>query len=240
MVVLIVGISLAGYIIYKFFGERAGIVMGGILGGLISSTATTVSYARRSAKAPASSRVAAVVIMIASTIVFARVLLEIGVVAPSFLPTAFLPISLLMLLQAALAGGMWFWGRNQPTEMPAQENPSELKSALGFAALYAIVVFAIAAAKQHFGERGLYTVAILSGLTDMDAITLSTAQLVTSARLDADHGWRVIVLASLANLVFKSIIVMALGQRQLRSRIVPLFGLVLLAGALILWLWPLA
>ena len=82
--------------------------------------------------------------------------------------------------------------------------------------------------------------AILSGLTDMDAITLSTAQLVTSARLDANHGWRVIVLASLANLAFKSIIVMALGPRQLRSRIVPLFGLVLLAGALILLLWPAA
>jgi uncharacterized membrane protein (DUF4010 family) len=168
------------------------------------------------------------------------VLFEIGVVAPTFLSTAFLPIFLLMLLQAALAGGMWFWGRNQPTEMPTQENPSELKSALGFAALYAIVVFAIAAAKEHFGERGLYTVAILSGLTDMDAITLSTAQLVASVRLDADHGWRVIVLASLANLVFKSLIVMAVGQRQLRSRIVPLFGLVLLAGASVLLLWPAA
>jgi len=238
MVVLIVGISLAGYIIYKFFGERAGIVMGGILGGLISSTATTVSHARRSANAPASSRAAAVVITIASTIAFGRVLLEIGVVAPSFLPTALLPISLLMVLQAALAAGMWFLGRNQPTEMPAQENPSEMKSALGFAALYAIVVFAVAAAKQHFGQRGLYAVALLSGLTDMDAITLSTAQLVSAARLDADHGWRVIVLASLANLLFKSVIVMALGQRQLRSRIVPLFGLVLLVGASILLLWP--
>ena len=157
MVVLIVGISLAGYIIYKFFGERAGIVMGGVLGGLISSTATTVSHARRSANVPASSRAAAVVITIASTIAFGRVLLEIGVVAPSFLPTALPPISLLMFLQAALAAGMWFLGRNQPTEMPAQENPSELKSALGFAALDAIVVFAVAAAKQHFGEtRALY------------------------------------------------------------------------------------
>ena len=115
-----------------------------------------------------------------------------------------------------------------------------MKSALGFAALYAIVVFAVAAAKQLFGQRGLYAVALLSGLTDMDAITLSTAQLVTAARLDATHGWRVIVLASLANLAFKSGIVMVLGQRQLRARIVPVFGLVLLAGALILLLWPAA
>jgi uncharacterized membrane protein (DUF4010 family) len=186
MVVLIVGISLAGYIIYKFFGQGAGIVMGGVLGGLISSTATTVSHARRSANAPATSRAAAVVITIASTIAFARVLLEIGVVAPSFLPTVLLPISLLMLLQAALAAGMWYLDRNQPTQMPAQENPSELKSALGFAALYAIVVFAIAAAKQHFGERGLYAVALLSGLTDMDAIT----PLYRTTRDFGASGWR--------------------------------------------------
>src|SRR5262245_18091256 len=96
----------------------------------------------------------------------------------------------------------------------------------------------LAAAKEHFGQRGLYTVAILSGLTDMDAITLSTAQLVTSARLDANHGVRVIVLPSLANLAFKFIIVVALGPRLLLSRIVPLFGLVLLVGASILLLWP--
>jgi uncharacterized membrane protein (DUF4010 family) len=238
MVVLIVGISLAGYIVYRFFGEQAGIVTGGILGGLISSTATTVSYARRTSTAPASSRAAAVVIMVASTIVFGRILLEIGLVAPSFVRTALPPIALLMVLQASLAAGMWLWGRNEATEMPIQENPTELKSALGFAALYAIVVFAVAAAKQHFGERGLYAVAALSGLTDMDAITLSTAQLVNSARLEADRAWRVILLASLSNLVFKSLIVAALGRRELLARIAPLFGVVLLAGGAILLLWP--
>lgn len=240
MVVLIVGLSLAGYITYKFFGERAGTVMGGVLGGMISSTATTVSFARRTANASAGSRAAAVVIMVASTIAFGRVLVEIGVVAPSFLPVAVGPIALLMALQAGLAGGLWFWGRKQPAEMPAQENPSELKSAFGFAALYAVVVLAVAAGKQLFGDRGLYVVAALSGLTDMDAITLSTSQLVNSTRLDADHGWRVILLASLANVTFKSLIVAAIGPRQLLARTVPLFGLVLLAGIAIFLLWPVA
>jgi hypothetical protein len=78
MVVLIVGISLAGYIVYKSFGEQVGIVVGGILGGLISSTATTISYARRAVNSPATSRSAAIVIMVASTVVFGRILLEIG------------------------------------------------------------------------------------------------------------------------------------------------------------------
>jgi uncharacterized membrane protein (DUF4010 family) len=240
MVVLIVGLSLAGYIIYKFFGERAGIVMGGILGGLISSTATTVSYARRTVSVPAASWASAIVIMVASTIAFARVLLEIGVVAPSFLPVAFRQIVLLMILQALLAGGMWLWGRKLPTEMPAHGNPSELKSALTFAAAYGVVVFAVAAGMHHFGDRGLYVVAALAGLTDMDAITLSTAQLVSAARLDADQGWRVILLASLANVTFKSLIVMVVGQSQLRARVVPVFGLVLLAGIAVLFFWPVA
>ena len=83
MVVLMVGISLGGYLTYKFLGRSAGIVIGGILGGAISSTVTTVSYARRSCASPDASHVAAVVIMIASTVVYGRVILECGVVAGS-------------------------------------------------------------------------------------------------------------------------------------------------------------
>jgi len=97
MAVLIVGISLGGYIIYKFFGENAGTVLGGILGGAISSTATTMSYARRAAAGPNGARPAALAIMIASTMVYARVLIEILVVAPNFFPRAVGPI--------AIAGG---------------------------------------------------------------------------------------------------------------------------------------
>ena len=239
MVVLIVGISLAGYIIYKFFGERAGIVMGGVLGGLISSTGhnsqSRQKICQRSSQQPCG-----------CCCDYDRFY---DCVWPgalgnrsgsAILLTNCAPADFSVDAPAGCTGRRHVVLGPQPTHRSAQENPSELKSALGFATLYAIVVFAIAAAKEHFGERGLYTVAIFSGLTDMDAITLSTAQLVTSARLDADHGWRVIVLASLANLVFKSLIVIALGQRQLRLRIVPLFGLVLLVGASILLLWPVA
>ncbi|MGH9426474.1 MAG: DUF4010 domain-containing protein [Terriglobia bacterium] len=100
-------------------------------------------------------------------------LLEIGLVAPSLLPVAFRPIVLLMFLHQALLAAACGSGAESSTEMPVQDNPSELKSALTFAAVYAIVVFAVAAGKHLFGERGLYVIAALSGLTDMDAITLS-------------------------------------------------------------------
>ena len=237
MVVLIVGISLGGYILYKFFGERAGLVLGGILGGLISSTATTVSYAKRTADAPEGSRLAGVVIMIASTIVFARLLLEVALVAPGFLPFAAPPLVIMFALFALLSVASWFRVKRAQTSMPEQANPSELKSALFFGAVYAFVRFAVAAAKDWFGNSGLYAVAALSGLTDTDAITLSTAQLVGGQLLSPQDGWRLILVAGMSNLLFKAVLVATLGAKKLLLMIAPLYGLVLLTGTLLLLFW---
>jgi uncharacterized membrane protein (DUF4010 family) len=238
MVVLIVGLSLSGYISYKFFGEQAGIVLGGILGGVISSTATTVSYARRTAKAPESSGLAAVAVMIASTVVFARLLLEIAAVAPSFWPVAGPPLLVMLALFAAFSAALWLGDRNKPHEMPEQENPSQLKSALLFGLLYAVALLAVAAVKERFGHEGLYVVAGLSGLTDVDAITLSTSQLVKANRLGASDGWRLILLATMSNLVFKAAVVAVLGHRRLLMKVAVLYGLALAVGAALLLWWP--
>lgn len=238
MVVLIVGISLGGYIIYKFWGEKAGIVLGGILGGLISSTATTVSYARRTAHAAALHRGAALVLLIASTVVFMRVLVEIAVVAPGFLLSAAPPLLIVAALLAVAAAVLWSRGPQEQSSMPAQENPTEFKSALFFGLLFALVLLAVAAARDILGQRGLYAVAALSGLTDMDAITLSTAQLVSSDRLDGGTGWRLIMLASLSNLAFKAGTVAVLGHRHLLARIAPIYGLAAAVGVLLILVWP--
>lgn len=238
MVVLIVGLSLAGYIAYKFFGENAGVLLGGILGGVISSTATTVSYSRRAASAPEISRLAAIVIMTASTVVFARVLLEIAVVAPNFLLDAAPPIIAMLILFIVFSAIAWFRGREEQTSMPEQQNPSELRTALVFALLYAIVLVAVAAAKARFGDRGLYVVAGLSGLTDVDAITLSTAQLVNAGTLDANQGWRIILLALVSNVLFKGATVLMIGHRYLFSKIVWYYAASIAAGLLFILLWP--
>ncbi len=238
MVALIVGISLVGYIIYKFFGEKAGTLAGGILGGLISSTATTVSYARRTRDNPSSAKLASVVIMIASAVVFARVLLLISTTAPSFLPSAGGPLGAMLLVALVLAGIAWFTGRGTATQMPEQKNPSELKAALIFGALYGVVLLAGAAARTYLGESGLYAVAVLSGLTDMDAITLSVSQMVQQTQVDGATGWRLILTASLANLFFKTVTVAAVGNRALLGRIAVLFGGAFAGGLLIIFLWP--
>ncbi|HEV8482798.1 MAG TPA: MgtC/SapB family protein [Blastocatellia bacterium] len=237
MVVLIVGISLGGYVVYKFFGQQSGMLLGGILGGVISSTATTVSYSRRTSKEQAISGLAGIVIMIASAVVFARVLLEIFLVTPSFFFVACGPILILFGVAGLLSTWLWFRARNEMIEMSPPENPTELKSAIFFGLLYALVLFAVAAAKDRFGDRGLYVVAGLSGLTDVDAITLSTSQLVNSGRLDGSDGWRLIVVALTSNMIFKAATVAVLGHRVLLRKIAPLYGAALLVAGLLLIVW---
>lgn len=238
MVVLIVGLSLLGYVAYKMFGARAGAALGGVLGGLISSTATTVSYARRSKEDPESSRLAALVVVIASAVVFGRVLVEIGVVASrSFLDLA-PPIAAMLGVMAALSAAVWILDRKKMAEPPEQGNPAELKSAVFFGLVYAGVLLAVAFARDRFGTAGLYTVAAISGLTDVDALTLSTSRLVEGGRLAPGDGWRAILIAALSNLVFKMGIVAVLGSRRMLGRVAVLFGAALVGGGVILWVWP--
>jgi len=234
MVVLIVGLSLGGYIVYKFFGRNAGILLGGILGGAISSTATTVSYARGTRDDAAAARTAAIVIMIASTVMYLRVLLAVVVVAPEFLLTAAAPVVVLMILTLVPAMVLWFRVRGQSSPMPEQTNPTQLKSAIVFGVMYAAVVLALAVARHYWNGQGLYAVAFFSGLTEMDAITLSTARMSLTDNMIASDGWRLIVVAAMANLVSKAGIAGLLGGRRLLARIALLFAIPMLGGAVLL------
>jgi uncharacterized membrane protein (DUF4010 family) len=238
MVVLIVGIGLLGYFIYKLFGNRAGTFLGGVLGGLISSTATTVSYARRTKSARGSSQLAALVIFIASTIAFVRILTEVAIVAPDTLPVVAPPLLAVIGLMCATGLIVYFTNKEEGDQMPEQENPAQLKAALVFGGIYGLVIFATAAAKDYLGESGLYMVAIISGLTDVDAITLSTSRLMNVGNLSPDNGWRIILVAALSNVAFKAALVGFLGNRSLLGKIALLFGIVLLGGLLVLWWWP--
>lgn len=235
MVVLIVGMGLAGYVAYKLFGQKGGTLLAGVLGGVISSTATTVSQARRARGDEEASDVAALVVVLASGTVFVRLLIEVAAVAPAFLPTVALPLGGLLLLFTLLALLMWRGGGETMAAGAKAENPSELKPALIFALLYAVILLAVEAARRHFGSTGLYVVAALSGATDMDAITLSTAQLVKDGRLEETTGAKLIVLASLSNLLFKTGIVAVLGNRRMLLRVGLVVGLVVVAGVVYLW-----
>jgi uncharacterized membrane protein (DUF4010 family) len=219
MVVLIVGVSLGGYVAYKFIGLRRGAWLNGVLGGLVSSTATTVSVARSSRHSAGRPEIGAFVIVLASGVVFLRVGILIGATAPAFFREAVGPL-LFLFATLALVGGAILRG---PTDgapaMPIADNPTELKSALLFGVLYAVVLLATAAANARFGAQGLYVAAAISGLSDMDAITLSVAHLVNSTEVTPAVGWRLITVAALANLAFKAGLVGVLGQRSMFLRV---------------------
>jgi uncharacterized membrane protein (DUF4010 family) len=238
MVVLIVGLSVAGYIVYKFYGQNAGTVVGGVLGGLVSSTATTASYARRAGQQPSASSQAAVVIAIASAIAIGRVIVEVGVAAAPVVRYLAPPLAVMFLWMLALSLLVYRFDRPGQAGMSPPKNPAELKLALVFGVMYSLIKLAVAATQHYLGESALYGVAGLSGLTDLDAITLSTAKLVEADRLAADLGWRLILTAALANLAFKGGIAAVLGDRRLALSTLVVFGAAIAGGGLILWLWP--
>jgi uncharacterized membrane protein (DUF4010 family) len=238
MVVLIVGISLAAYLIGKVIGPNKGLLASGLLGGLISSTATTASLSRQSKDTKASPALLAVVIMIASTVVFGRVVVEIFMVAPKAGQSMIYPFLTMMAWMAVVSVVCWLLARKEMVKPPQSEPPSEMKGAVMFGLLYALVLLGVAVARQHFGQGGLYTVAAISGLTDMDAITLSTANLVHSNNLDPGTAWRVILTGGVANLVFKGIMAVTVGSRALAGWVAVVFGVSILGAGLIAWLWP--
>lgn len=240
MVTLIVGISVVGYFIYKLVGKKVGIISNGILGGLISSTATTVSYARKTKDAPNISKLAVFVITVASAISMVRVLIEVAVVVPEKLGQIILPIAAEIVVVAVICVILFYLiNKNKSDDdMPEPENPAQFKSALVFGLLYGFILLAVAFTKQQFGNNALYIVSIISGLTDVDAITLSLSQMMKGDRLQADLGWKLILLASVSNLVFKGIMAIVLGAKDMAKWIAMAFGVAIATGLLIIWLWP--
>ncbi|HNA19911.1 MAG TPA: MgtC/SapB family protein [Agitococcus sp.] len=237
MVVLIVAISLMGYAAYKVFKDKAGTLLAGILGGLISSTATTVSYARNTKTLPETSSLAALAIMLASTVSVIRVTLAFMVVSPSATSVIAPPLLTLFAIMVVICVVLYFSRSGETHTMPEPDNPAELTSAIVFGLLYGGIIFAVAAAKEMFGQQSLYLIAMISGLTDVDAITLSTGRLVEGQRLEAHTGWQLVMIAIMANLVFKWGAVAVLGNKVLLKKLTVIFGAAFMVGLGILAGW---
>ncbi|MDO4586697.1 MAG: DUF4010 domain-containing protein [Planctomycetia bacterium] len=236
MVVLIVGMSLGGYIVYKFFGENAGILLGGFLGGAISSTATTICYSKMARDKTTTDRIAAVVILISSAVQPLRILIIVSVISSAFLATCFLPLFLFMIVSFFPVLILWSTVPKNQFVMPEQSNPTQWKSALTFGLLYAIVLFLMNAAKAEAHNTGLYCVSGISGLVDMNAVALSTARLSLDNLDILKNGWRYLIIGAMANLFFKWIIVLFIAGRSLA---LTLFSLLIIpmtfGGFLLFW-----
>ncbi|MBV6499870.1 MAG: hypothetical protein CJBNEKGG_02334 [Prosthecobacter sp.] len=238
MVVLIVGLSLSAYLAQKFLGSSKGAALAGLFGGLISSTATTASLARRSHDAGACGLCLAAIAIIASAVVFLRVMVEVMIAAPQQWTRMLPPLLAMMFAFGLIAALTHRLSEKRGRHTADQAPPSELKNAVMFGLLYAVVLVIVAAARQHFGHSGLYAAAAISGLTDMDAITLSTSRLVNTGHLEADIAWRMILVGGLANVLFKMGLASALGARAFIRPVLTGMVAALACGALILLLWP--
>jgi uncharacterized membrane protein (DUF4010 family) len=234
MVVLVSGIGLASYILLRIAGERHGVLATGVLSGLLSSTAATMLYAKRSRESAAMERIALSVVPLANLVPLGRVALFAAVLAPGILPR------LAPMLGAALAAGLavaaFFMRRTAAGEvppLPPSRNPAELGTALRFGALYAGVLVVSAWLSDLAGDYGLYAAALSSGLVDIDPITLSSLNLFADQRLAAVSAVAAIGLAYLANVVFKLSVLLWFNRRLALRAFWPLAA-TLGAGAAVL------
>ncbi len=205
LVVLVAGISLAGYAALRILGQKHGVWLLGVLGGLVSSTGTTLIFSRYARGDPALTPSATIIIVIASLMSAVRMIVLATILAPATL------LKVLPVLTAGLLPGLaavaYGYVKLRPARAEAPltlKNPMELRAAVGFGALYAIVLLASAWITDFTGPRGFYPVAFASGLTDIDAITLSSLRLYNLASLDARQVAWALALAMLANLALKS------------------------------------
>ena len=239
MMTLITGLSFAGYAAIRLMGPERGLGLTGLVGGLVSSTAVTLSMSSRARDEPGFGRPLALAVVLASSVMVVRVAVVVTVVNPVLLRTLWLPLAAM----AAVGFGWSAWLGGRPGAEPRRqavpfENPVELRSALGFALLFAAVLLGSKALSIWLGAGGAYAVALVAGATDMDAIALSMGRLAQGG-LEPRVATTAIFLAGASNTVAKAAMAASIGGLAFGRRVAAAFGAMLAAGGLaiaITWL----
>lgn len=237
MVVLIAGLNFVGYILVKVLGREHGYGLTGLLGGLVSSTAVTLSFSQRSLDQPKMSAVLALAILVSWTVMFFRVVVEVGVVNFSLAKTLALGMLVMGVVSLVICVVLWRRERSRETaEVESGHNPFELRDAIKFGLLFAVVLFVANAAQVYFGDTGLYVAGALAGLTDVDAIALSMADLAKQNPANSAAAARTVVIAVISNTMVKCGITLWLGAPSLRRTMIPITLALALAGVVAAYL----
>lgn len=230
MVVFISGISFAGYILMKFIGAERGISATGIIGGLVSSTAVVTAMAARVKESELVIRAAVFAAVVASSMMFLRVLFEVSVINPNLISLLAAPMLTMGILGIFL--GLIAWKTTKIKEVDTDiklSNPFSLKPALIFGGLFLVILFASKIADIYFGSSGIYITSIISGVADVDAITISMAILARDT-IAPDVAVTAITLAAISNTVIKFLIAMFFGTRKFGYLIGVIFALIITVG----------
>ena len=241
LVVLISALSLLGYVAVRLLGPARGTAVAGLAGGLVSSTAVTMSMARQSKTDADAADKLACGILLAWLVMFSRVMLMVALVYLPLLGLIWLPFSLMLLLTAALAGYFYWRGSQQLLQKRQQDNltnPFSLWAASKFALLFALVLIAAKLTETYAPQQGIYVLAAIAGMTDVDAITLSMTELAQQGQGSAlSLAATAVLIAALSNTLVKGAIAMTLGAPQLRQKLRYATAIILGGGILIVLLF---
>lgn len=222
MVVFISAISFMGYVTMKLANPRNGIALTGLFGGLVSSTAVTLSFGRRSKDQPAHAVQFATAITAAWAVMFLRVMVQVGALNLELLNVLWLALAAGALVLALYAGYLYRRHHTEDQQEVSLENPFELRPALTFGAIYALILLVSRTAQIYFGDIGIYLSSIIAGFADVNAVTLSMADLSgENGDLALGVAAQAVILAVLSNTVVRSIMVYATGSGKLRRYMLP-------------------
>ncbi len=231
MVTLIASVGFVGYLANRILGPGRGLGVTGVLGGLASSTAVTLSMSARSKRDPGLAESCALATVLASTVMLGRVFILVGVLNAALILPLALPIG--AMAGAGILSALVLHLKSSRAKAEAEQirlnNPFELGSALKFGLLMAAILFLVEAARRHLPLGGIYLASAIAGTTDVDAITISAADMVATG-LAVKAGATTIVVAIAANSVVKAVMAVALGGPGFRRGVVLSFLAVLLAG----------
>jgi uncharacterized membrane protein (DUF4010 family) len=238
MVLLIAGIGFVGYVAMRLWGHGKGLLVTGAVGGLVSSTAVTLASAARAKQTPTLAGLAALAVVAASTIMFARVLVTTFIVERALFLAVFPPLVVMGATGLVLCAALYLRLKKaeNPTSSVELTNPFELTQALKFGAFFVAILIVSRWATDTFGAGGSYVTGALAGLTDVDAITLSMANLVKSGGLDVPVAARTVVLATGSNTLVKGGLALVLGGVPFGKKVLAVFGVMLAAGLLTMML----
>jgi len=215
MVVLVAGISFFGYIAIRLLGSTHGIGVAGLFGGLVSSTAVAMSMARRVHENGFLAKNLAIGISLASSLMLIRAGVEIWIINPELTHPFILPIVMGSIFGYGYIGMLYLTSKRENIPQNIElKNPFDLKEALIMGLLFGATLAIIALANRYLGESGVYAVASVSGIADVDAIVLSLSSLAKNG-LSHTVAHYAILIAIISNTVGKMALVFFLGKMEL-------------------------
>ncbi|MDA3855758.1 MAG: MgtC/SapB family protein [Candidatus Woesearchaeota archaeon] len=234
MVVFISGIAYVGYILMRTIGAKKGIIITGFLGGFMSSTALTSSFSIESREYKGLSNPLALGVIIACSTMFFRIIFEVLVINPELVYGVFMSLGLMGITGFILAGYIMFRNHNDKKTFKKFEtdSPFSIKPALKFALLFLFITFFSKLFTLIYGNSGIYILAFISGITDVDAITISLLTLAKQnsiSNITAQFG---IIIAAISNTLFKGGIAYYLGSHEFFQKVFFVFSIILAIGGI--------